>query len=95
MTGNRWVRLGAALSVVGLLGCMKGEQAKESADSTARNLTLAPTESTAAMKDVPVPTTFPAMAPIAAPPPTFAASAAVTPRPSITVSLYSTDAATE
>src|SRR2546430_7692853 len=31
----------------------KGEQTSRSADSTARNLTLAPTESTAAMKDVP------------------------------------------
>ena len=43
----------AALAVAGLLGCAKGEQANQSADSTARNLTLAPTESTAAMKDVP------------------------------------------
>src|SRR5437879_1046529 len=43
----------AALAGVAFLACVKGEQASRSADSTARNLTLAPTESTAAMKDVP------------------------------------------
>jgi hypothetical protein len=53
MTGHQWMRLSAALSVAAVLGCAKGEQANQSADSTARNLTLAPTESTAAMKDVP------------------------------------------
>src|SRR2546428_9222935 len=57
MTRNHWIwmRLSAAVSVAALLGCAKGEQAGQSADSTARNLTLAPTESTATMKDVPVP----------------------------------------
>jgi len=55
MTRNHWMRLSAAVSVAALLGCVKGEQAGQSADSTARNLTLAPTESTAAMKDVPPP----------------------------------------
>jgi len=55
MTGNHWMRLSTALSLVAALGCAKGEQANQSADSTARNLTLAPTESTAAMKDVPAP----------------------------------------
>jgi hypothetical protein len=53
MTGNQWMRLSAALSVAALLGCAKSEQANQSADSTARNLTLAPTESTSAMTDVP------------------------------------------
>jgi len=53
MTWNQWMRLSAALCAASLLGCAKGEQASQSADSTARNLTLAPTESTAAMKDVP------------------------------------------
>jgi hypothetical protein len=53
MTGNHWMRLSTALSLAAALGCAKGEQANQSADSTARNLTLAPTESTAAMKDVP------------------------------------------
>ena len=53
MTANQWMRLSAALSVAAMLGCAKSDQANQSADSTARNLTLAPTESTAAMKDVP------------------------------------------
>jgi hypothetical protein len=56
MTNNQWLRLSAALSLAATLGCAKGEQ---TADSTARNLTLAPTESTAAMKDVPVTPTPP------------------------------------
>lgn len=47
-------RLAAALVAAALIACAKGEQANQSGDSTARNLTLAPTESTAAMKDVPV-----------------------------------------
>src|SRR2546423_13466743 len=51
-----------ALASVMLLGCVKGEQTSRSADSTARNLTLAPTESTAAMKDVPAAATEPAKA---------------------------------
>ena len=53
MTANHWMRLSAALSLAALLGCAKTDQANQSADSTARNLTLAPTESTAAMRDVP------------------------------------------
>jgi hypothetical protein len=62
----------AALSIVGLFACAKGEQTSQSADSTARNLTLAPTESTAAMKDVPSRATEaakPATEPKKAPPP--------------------------
>src|SRR2546425_13297980 len=43
----------AALAGVALLACAKPDQTSQSADSTARNLTLAPTESTAALKDVP------------------------------------------
>jgi len=50
----------AVLTVVALAACVKSDQANQSADSTARNLTLAPTESTAAMKDVPAPATQPA-----------------------------------
>src|SRR2546430_3016883 len=50
----------ATLAGIALLACVKGEQTSRSADSTARNLTLAPTESTAAMKDVPAPATEPA-----------------------------------
>ena len=62
----------ATMSVVGLFACAKGEQTSQSADSTARNLTLAPTESTAAMKDVPSRATEPAKPatePKKAPPP--------------------------
>src|SRR5882762_6056267 len=47
----------AALSAVAFLACAKPDQTSQSADSTARNLTLAPTESTAALKDVPAPAT--------------------------------------
>src|SRR2546425_4316531 len=47
----------AALAGVALLACVKGEQTSQSADSAARNLTLAPTESTAALKDVRAPAT--------------------------------------
>src|SRR5213595_1891508 len=47
----------AALAGVALFACVQGEQQSQSADSTARNLTLAPTESTAALKDVPAPAT--------------------------------------
>lgn len=59
MTGNQWIRLSAALSLAAVLGCAKTDQANQSADSTARNLTLAPTESTSAMTDVPEPTPAP------------------------------------
>lgn len=48
-----WLQLVATVATVACLGCVKGEQAGRSADSTARNLTLAPTESTAAIRDVP------------------------------------------
>src|SRR6266511_57750 len=44
-----------ALATVAVLACVKGEQASQSGDSIARNLTLAPTESTTVMKDVPAP----------------------------------------
>jgi type IV secretory pathway VirB10-like protein len=47
----------AALAGVAFLACAKPDQTSQSADSTARNLTLAPTESTAALKDVPAPAT--------------------------------------
>src|SRR3989442_10017218 len=47
----------AALAGAALLACAKADETSQSADSTARNLTLAPTESTAALKDVPAPAT--------------------------------------
>src|SRR6266550_1215820 len=57
---TRLAKLGslvAALAGVAFLACAKPDQTSQSADSTARNLTLAPTESTAALKDVPAPAT--------------------------------------
>lgn len=60
MTGTQWLRLTTAVTVAAALGCAKGEQANQSADSAARNLTLAPTESTAEMKDIPAPAPAPA-----------------------------------
>jgi hypothetical protein len=54
------------LSVAFLSACAKGENASNaSADSTARNLTLAPAESSAAMRDMPP--TPPATAPVTRP----------------------------
>ncbi|HEX4574362.1 MAG TPA: hypothetical protein VH158_04475, partial [Gemmatimonadales bacterium] len=50
---ERWLQVVAAVATVACLGCVKSEQAGQSGDSTARNLTLAPTESTAAIRDVP------------------------------------------
>lgn len=47
----------ASLATALLVACAKGEQTSQSTDATARNLTLAPTESTAAVRDVPAPTT--------------------------------------
>jgi glycine zipper 2TM protein len=54
---NRRSRLTTTLAAMALAACVQGEQTSQSADSTARNLTLAPTESTAALKDVPAPAT--------------------------------------
>jgi hypothetical protein len=57
-----------ALAAMAAFACAPGEQGGRPADSTARNLTLAPTESTATMRDVPAPTP--------PPPPTEAAKPA-------------------
>jgi hypothetical protein len=60
----------ALLSLVLLGACAKGENASNaSADSTARNLTLAPAESSAAMRDMPAtpPPAPPATAPVSRP----------------------------
>ncbi len=43
----------ASIAIFGLSACQKGQEQSRATDSTARNLTLAPTESTAAMRDVP------------------------------------------
>jgi len=60
----------ATIAGMGLAACQKQDQA-QSSDSTARDLTLAPTESTAAMRDVPAnpPAPPPATRPPAARPP--------------------------
>src|SRR2546425_12035675 len=60
-TVETWMRLAGALAPAPLLGCVKGETS-QSSDSTARNLTLAPAESTAALKDVPARAAEPAKA---------------------------------
>jgi hypothetical protein len=52
-----------AIALLGLSACQKGDQAGQSSDTTARNLTLAPAESTGQMHDAP------AHEPQAAPPP--------------------------
>src|SRR2546429_3413646 len=49
---KHWSYLAVALAATAF-ACVKGEQSAQRADSTARTLTLAPTESSAAMKDVP------------------------------------------
>src|SRR3989454_4165374 len=70
MTRNQLHPLTAALTCAALLGaCAKGDRASnQPADSTARNLTLAPSDTSAMMKDVPAPTKAPATRPPAKPP---------------------------
>src|SRR3990172_3836276 len=64
MTTQRMTALLLGLALAG--GCARGENASDaSADSTARNLTLAPAESSAAMRDMPA--TPPATAPVTRP----------------------------
>jgi len=61
---------GLVLAVLAASACAKGDKAaQQPADSTARNLTLAPTESSAALHDVPAPTAQPPAATPATPPP--------------------------
>lgn len=50
----------AMTAVFGLAACQKGQDQSQTSDSTARDLTLAPTESTTAMRDVPDRQTAPA-----------------------------------
>ena len=53
---NRKMRISAALvSLAWLTGACDQQQQSQAADSTARNLTLAPAESSAALRDVPAP----------------------------------------
>jgi len=53
----------AAIALLGINACQKGDHAGQSSDSTARNLTLAPAESTAQMRDMPEHTNPPAHPP--------------------------------
>jgi len=45
----------ASIAAFALTACQKGQDQSQSSDSTARDLTLAPSESTAAMRDMPAP----------------------------------------
>ena len=80
MTRVTQIAVGALAGLVWLAAaCAGDQQSSQSADSTARNLTLAPAESSAALQDVPVTqSASPAPAPRSAPP---VARPAVPPRP--------------
>lgn len=61
---------GLVMAVLAASACAKGDKtAQQPADSAARNLTLAPTESSAALHDVPAPTAQPQPTTPATPPP--------------------------
>jgi len=67
---TRAARCVAALVGLAVLGaCAQEQQAGQAADSSARNLTLAPAESSAALRDVPVPPATPQVT-LRTPPPT-------------------------
>lgn len=70
----------ATLAAFSLSACQKGQDQAQ-ADSTARDLTLAPTESTTAMQDVPDRQTNPPAAPPRTPPPATRPPAARPPAP--------------
>ncbi len=82
---KQWTSLAYASCTAALIGCAKGEQASQSADSTARNLTLAPLESTAAMQDVPEPAEAPKPAAKAPKPTAQPAPRAPEPKPAAPV----------
>jgi hypothetical protein len=66
----RWIVPSLAVGLVALGACAKGERpAQQSADSAARNLTLAPSDSSAPLHDVPVTPPPPPAAVPASPPP--------------------------
>jgi len=66
---HTWTRFAVALSMAALAACAKGDQAGQpSADSTARDLTLAPTDSSAPLQDVAAPTMDPQPTPTPPPP---------------------------
>ncbi|MGH7613015.1 MAG: hypothetical protein ACREMW_03095 [Gemmatimonadales bacterium] len=65
---HRWTRFVIALGMAALAACGKGDQAGQSADSTARDLTLTPTDSAAPLNDAPTPTANPQPTPTPPPP---------------------------
>jgi len=65
---NRFAILATAVAM-GLGACQKGQERSQASDSTARNLTLAPAESTAQMHDVPANPPTPPAAKRTTPPP--------------------------
>src|SRR3954464_6492996 len=78
---NRFVIV-ASIAIFGLSACQKGQDQSQASDSTARNLTLAPADSTATMQDVPAHQTNPTNPPPATRhPPTTRPSAAPPPAP--------------
>jgi hypothetical protein len=70
----------ATIAAAGLSACQRGQDQAQ-ADTTARDLTLAPTESTTAMQDVPDRQTNPPAAPPRTPPPSVRPPAARPPAP--------------
>jgi hypothetical protein len=63
-------RIAALVGIAAVAACAQGEQARASADSTARNLTLPPTDTQAELRDVPAPPAAqPQAQPSTAPPP--------------------------
>ena len=70
----------ASAVVFALSACQKGQDQSQASDSTARNLTLAPSESTAAMRDMPEHQTNPP-APATRPPAQRNATTRTTPPP--------------
>jgi hypothetical protein len=89
---HTWIRFAIALGMAALPACSKGDQAGQpSADSTARDLTLAPTDSSAALQDVAAPTTQPE--PTRTPPPPPSRPPAPRPQPAPTAPATRTAAA--
>src|SRR6266540_477 len=73
----------ASIAVFGLGACQKGQDQAQASDSTARNLTLAPADSTATLRDMPEHQTNPP----AAPPATRTPTHRTTPAPPVAPAL--------
>ncbi len=95
MTRTRLTTLTLLASAALLGACAKGERASnQPADSTARNLTLAPSDSSATMKDVPAPTKAPVTRPPTKAPSAPARSATTTVRQGTVLDFAVTDTIT-